>query len=120
MMDLVARAADEWNCNARNLIRVEERCKLLDERLAVYGRQVRRSQQIVLHPGSLTTMTRQLPEEWLRPSLGIIGSVDQMQTRIRELDGLGFEELVCLVDNDAAFDRAAEIVPELKKAVRSS
>ena len=51
VLDLTAAEADEWNCPASALAGYGDRKRVLEERLAHYGRDVRRTLQIVFAPG---------------------------------------------------------------------
>jgi alkanesulfonate monooxygenase SsuD/methylene tetrahydromethanopterin reductase-like flavin-dependent oxidoreductase (luciferase family) len=115
LLDLVAREADEWNCPGDQLHRLPDRVRLLDERLSEHGRTVRRTQQLLLHPGEATGFAPQI-EEYFNPNLGLIGSTERMVDRLGELASLGMDGVVCSVLDDEHFNRAVEILPALRAA----
>jgi len=114
VLDLVAAEADEWNCPAAKLPLYEERTRVLEERLAHHGREVRRTVQIVFSPGD-----REPPAalQGFHPHLGLKGSVDQMAARLGELAELGVSGVFGMPAGRGAMDAIAEALPALRKAV---
>lgn len=111
MIDLVARCADEWNVPAMVLGSYARRRALLEERLAVHGRDVRRSAQIVFAPGD-----RPVPPllEMFKPELGLRGSTDQMVERAGQLSAEGITGLYGFVPDEAALDDLAAVLPDVR------
>lgn len=116
MLDLVARAADEWNVPAMVLGGYRERRAVLDERLGVHGRDVKRSAQLVFNPGN-----RELPPWYsmFKPELGIFGTESQMVDRSGQLADLGITGFYGFVADDHSLDDLAEALPTLRAAVTS-
>jgi alkanesulfonate monooxygenase SsuD/methylene tetrahydromethanopterin reductase-like flavin-dependent oxidoreductase (luciferase family) len=112
VLDLVAAEADEWNCSASNLPVYEERKRVLEDRLAHYGRDVRRTLQLVFSPGD-----RQAPAalQMFNPHLGLTGSIDQMVARVSELEALGVSGVFGMPAGRRAIDAMAEALPALRK-----
>lgn len=111
MLDLVARHADEWNVPSLALGAYPKLSAHLDEQLAVTGRRVRRSAQIVFSPGDAE------PPPYLRffmPELGIRGSTAEMVDRTGELVAMGVEGLYGYVADERALDAIADALPELR------
>lgn len=116
MLDLVARAGDEWNVPAMVLGGYDRRRSVLEERLAVHGREVTRSTQIVFNPGD-----RPLPELYsmFRPDLGIRGTEAEMVQRTGELVEMGITGFYGFVADDRALDDLAGALPALRASVGS-
>lgn len=113
MLDLVARAADEWNVPATVLASYPRLRSALDDKLALTGRTVRRSAQVVFSPG------RSEPSPHLRffrPELGICGSPAEMAQRTGELSAMGIEAFYGYVADERALDALASSLPELRAA----
>ena len=114
MLDLIAREADEWNCPAALLGTYDERVRFLEERLAKYERDVRRTLQIVFAPGEGD------PPAGLamfNPQLGVVGSEDRMTQRVGELKEKGVSGLFGIVPGRRGMDAMAEALPALRAAV---
>jgi alkanesulfonate monooxygenase SsuD/methylene tetrahydromethanopterin reductase-like flavin-dependent oxidoreductase (luciferase family) len=114
MLDLIAREADEWNCPGALFHLYEDRRSVLEERLARYGRNVRRSAQLVFRPGDGEFAPRL---QFFQPALGIHGSPDQMAQRARELRDMGIDAVYAVVDGSKGVEAAAVALPGVRGAV---
>lgn len=110
-LSLVARYADEWNCGAMYLDRIADRVHrlsaLVKERQAPLRRSV--NLPIVLAPGPRTATARQYNLE-----LALVGDVDAMVRRVRELRGLGFDTVWLGGHRPETFERAVQLLPRLR------
>ena len=79
---------------------------------AHYGRDVRRTLQLVFSPGD-----RQAPAalQMFNPHLGLTGSIDQMVARVSELEALGVSGVFGMPAGRRAIDAMAEALPALRK-----
>jgi len=111
MLDLVAAEADEWNCPAGLLPVLDDRLKVLDDRLAHHGRDVRRTLQIVFTPGRDSTNPML---GMFNPELGLIGSADRMQQRVGELKERGFDGFFGFIGSVDEVDQMGEMLPALR------
>jgi hypothetical protein len=90
-----------------------DRKRFLDDRLAHYGRDVRRTVQIVFSPGDGESPAA---FQGFNPHLGLTGSADQMVARVGELAELGVSGLFGMPAGRRALDAIAEALPVLRKA----
>ena len=114
MLDLTARAADEWNCPGALLGMYDERRAYLEKRLEKHGRDVRRTCQIVFAAGE------EEPPAALamfNPGLGLFGSADRMAERAAELKDAGVSGLFGIVLGRRGLDAMAEALPAVRAAV---
>jgi alkanesulfonate monooxygenase SsuD/methylene tetrahydromethanopterin reductase-like flavin-dependent oxidoreductase (luciferase family) len=113
MLDLIAAEADEWNCPAAALPDYEGRKRFLEDRLSHYGRDVRRTLQIVFSPGDEEPPPALV---FFNPHLGLIGSTDRMVARVCELIDLGVSGLFGIVKGQSSLEAMAEALPQLRNA----
>jgi alkanesulfonate monooxygenase SsuD/methylene tetrahydromethanopterin reductase-like flavin-dependent oxidoreductase (luciferase family) len=113
VLDLAAAEADEWNCPAASLPVYADLKRIVDERAAAYGRDVRRTLQIILAPGD-----EEPPAglAFFNPHLGLRGSTARMVDRVGELAAAGVTGLFGMVAGRAALETMAEALPELRQA----
>jgi alkanesulfonate monooxygenase SsuD/methylene tetrahydromethanopterin reductase-like flavin-dependent oxidoreductase (luciferase family) len=114
VLDLTAREADEWNCPGAVFNMFAERNALLEERLAKYGRTVRRSVQSVLRPGDGDFPGRL---QFFNPQLGIHGSPDRMAQRACELRDMGIDGFYAIVAGEKGLEGAVEALPGIRAAL---
>ncbi len=109
---LVARYADEWNCGAMYLDRIAGRVKHLSALRRDRDTPLRRSVNlpIVLAPPPDSARARQYNLD-----LALLGDVDTMVSRVREIRDLGFDTVWLGGHSPEAFERAAELLPRLKE-----
>jgi alkanesulfonate monooxygenase SsuD/methylene tetrahydromethanopterin reductase-like flavin-dependent oxidoreductase (luciferase family) len=113
VLDLIASDCDEWNCPASSLHEYPQRKAVLEGRLAKYGRDVRRTQQVVFSPGDGDPPAAL---QLFNPQLGLVGSVEQMCDRVGQFAEAGVTGLFGMPARRASLDLIAEALPELRKA----
>jgi alkanesulfonate monooxygenase SsuD/methylene tetrahydromethanopterin reductase-like flavin-dependent oxidoreductase (luciferase family) len=112
VLDLTVAEADEWNCPAASLPDYAEMKRLVDQRAAAHGRDVRRTAQIVFAPGDDEPPAGLA---FFNPHLGLRGSTQQMVDRVGELAADGITGLFGMVGGRGALEAMAEALPELRK-----
>jgi alkanesulfonate monooxygenase SsuD/methylene tetrahydromethanopterin reductase-like flavin-dependent oxidoreductase (luciferase family) len=112
LLDLAAAEADEWNCPAVSLPEYDRLKQIIDERSESYGREVRRTLQIVFAPGDAEPAPGL---EIFNPHLGLRGSTQQMVDRVGELADAGITGLFGMPGVRGALEGMAEALPELRK-----
>jgi alkanesulfonate monooxygenase SsuD/methylene tetrahydromethanopterin reductase-like flavin-dependent oxidoreductase (luciferase family) len=116
LLDLIAREADEWNCPAQALPRLDDRLARLDQRLAAHGRQVRRSLQVAFYPDEdVPSMLR-----FFHPRLGLVGARDRILGRAGELARLGFTGLCCMVGDERGLAALCDLAPSLRELTETA
>lgn len=112
LLDLAAAEADEWNCPAVSLPEYDRLKQIIDDGSETYGREVRRTLQIVFAPGD----DEPAPGlELFNPHLGLRGSIQQMVDRVGELAGARITGLFGMPGVRGALERMAEALPDLHK-----
>jgi alkanesulfonate monooxygenase SsuD/methylene tetrahydromethanopterin reductase-like flavin-dependent oxidoreductase (luciferase family) len=114
MLNLAAAEADEWNCPGILLGNYAERLRRIEECDAKHGRKVRRSLQIVFHPGE-----SEMPPQFhfFSGPLGLVGSADQMIERANELKAQGVEALYGVIDGRRGLEAMAAELAGVRAAV---
>jgi alkanesulfonate monooxygenase SsuD/methylene tetrahydromethanopterin reductase-like flavin-dependent oxidoreductase (luciferase family) len=112
LLDLAAAETDEWNCPAVMLPEYDRLKRIIDERSESYGREVRRTLQIVFAPGDADPHPGL---EIFNPHLGLRGSTQQMVDRVGELAEAGITGLFGMPGVRGALEGIAEALPDLRK-----
>lgn len=107
---IVVRYADEWNCGAKFIDRIEERVRVLESLLGDRG-PLRRSVNVPVVLGESRPDGSPLSP---RQELGLRGDVDAMIGRARDFRDLGFDTIWLAISTRAQFDRCLELLPGLK------
>ena len=110
---LVARYADEWNCGTgMYLDRAADRAKHLSTLSRDRDTPLRRSVNlpILMAPPQDSARARQYNLD-----IALLGDVDTMVSRVREIRDLGFDTVWLGGHSAEAFERAAELLPHLKE-----
>lgn len=111
-LELVARFADEWNCGARFLDRIQERAErltaLVGERKSTLRRSV--NMPIVLGPLADVALVRRYNLD-----LALTGDLDTMIERVRSIRVLGFDSIWLGGQRPETFERALDLLPHLRQ-----
>jgi alkanesulfonate monooxygenase SsuD/methylene tetrahydromethanopterin reductase-like flavin-dependent oxidoreductase (luciferase family) len=111
-LELVARYADEWNCGARYLDRIDDRVRRISTLTAHREKPLLRTVNLAIQLGP--------PQDDAfagRPNLHLAlhGDVETMMRRVREIRGLGFDGVWLGALTPGAFERALELLPRVKE-----
>lgn len=111
-LELVARYADEWNCGAMYLDRIDDRVRRVTALTAHRERPLLRTvnMPIQLGPSQDEAVARRS-----NLHLALHGDVEAMTRRLREIRGLGFDGVWLGAQAPGAFERALELLPRIKE-----
>lgn len=109
---LVARYADEWNCGAMYLDRIAGRVMHLSTLSRDRDTPLRRSVNL---PIVMAQPVDSASARQYNLDIALLGDVDTMVRRVREIRDLGFDTVWLGGHRPEAFERAAELLPRLKE-----
>lgn len=111
-LEIVARYADEWNCGASYLDRIDDRVRRVSALTAHRETPLLRTvnMPIQLEPSQDPAFARRM-----NLHLALHGDVEAMIRRPREIRGLGFDGVWLGALSPGAFERALELLPRVKE-----